>query len=434
MKNFARTILLSGPAFSWRLPLLLGLALWPIPAAQAAMAQPGQSQPAAEIRAQWSQTPPEELRRLAEQGNAEAAYVFGLLEMERGRAAVSAAARHGLAAEPTGPVFKRDEVFPRWEKVARDELLQAVANNNREAQYYWEQIGQKEGAERAKAGFTWVEKAAAQGVIPAQFDAGMFYAERMRYVVVDRDMRVAAAWLQKAADQGHEESLHQLAELHWEGELGPPDLGQAVRLLQRCVDLGCHRAEYQLAMLYANGEGEPRHDGEGPAALLEKARAGGVPLAFWELAQRYRIGFGVAHHPVRTARYYVLITQFENVDWKLQRRVSEVFELLTPAGDPKPNADPETYRFAEYLAVQARAIQEREPAAILQMVEWELAKAADDRTQVFAYFWLSRAQRRGSSAAATARDQLQQTMSAALLAQAEAEVANDLKNETTPSK
>jgi len=157
-------------------------------------------------------------------------------------------------------------------------------------------------------------------------------------------------------------------------------------------------------------------------------------LAFFELAPRYRTGFGVNKNLVRAARYYVLITQLDNVDWKLQRRVDEVFELLNAEGKPRPNADSETHRFAEYLAVQARAIQARDPAAILQMVEWEQASAADERTRVFAYFWLSRAQRRGSVAAATAREQLEKSMSAAELEQARTSIAADLLQENERPK
>jgi TPR repeat protein len=388
----------------------------------------------AEIRAQWAQQPPAELRKLAEAGNGEAAYVYGLQEMEQGRAAVNAAFQHSLAAEPTGPVFKREDVFARWEKVPREDLLKAVASTNREAQYYWSQIGQAEGVARTRQGFTWLQQAAEQGVAPAQFEVGRFYAQKMRYVVVDRDSQAAAKWFQKAADRGHEESNHQLAELYWEGELGRPDLAQTVQLLQRCVDLGCHRAEYQLALLYASGTGEPRHEGEKPTALLEKARAGGVPLAFLELAQRYRIGFGVPKNLVRAARYYVLITQFDNIDWKLRSRVEEIFGLLTPDGKPKPNPDSETAQFAGYLAVQARAIQERDPTAILQMVEWESANADDERTRIFAYFWLSRAQRSGAAAASTARDRLEKIMSATELEQAKTAVAQDLKHEAEQRK
>lgn len=394
---------------------------------KAAQTIPGQAKTAPEIVARWNRVPADELRRRAEQGNAEAVYVFALREMEQGRVAVAAAFKHASAAEPTGPVFKREEVFARWKDVSREKLMEEVAKQNREAQYYWGKLGQNEGSDRAKAGFIWLQKAAEQGLVPAQFDVGMFYAEKMKYVVVDLDNRAAAKWFQKAADQGHEESIHQLAELYWEGGLGWPDFSQTVPLLQRCVDLGCHRAEYQLAMLYASGIGEPRHDGERPAVLLEKARAAGVSLAYLELAQRYRSGFGVSKNLVRSARYYVLITRFDNTGWKLQQRVEEVFNsLLTPEGEPKPNSDSETYRFAEYLAVQARAVQDRDPKAIVQMVEWEMGNGDDERTRIFAYYWLSLAQHRGSSAAVALRNRVEKTMSGAELEKAKADVASTL--------
>jgi TPR repeat protein len=427
MKTYSKRIVQSrGSVHAIRF-LFLTLLVWFELEANSGGPTPGQSDAATKIRVRWQQTSLDELLRLADQGNAEVAYVFALREMEAGRAAVNAAFEHIRAAEPTGPVYNKEEVLARWKGVARDKLLEEVAKQNREAQYYYGHISSNEGVARTKKGFEWLKQAAVRGVVPAQFDTGMFYARRMGYVVVDLDNREAAKWFQKAADQGHEESTHQLAELYWEGGLGWPDFAQTVTLLQRCVDLGCHRAEYQLAMLYASGVGEPRHDGERPGVLLEKARAAEVPLAYLELAQRYRSGFGVSKNLVRSARYYVLITRFDNAGWKLQQRVEEVFNsLLTPEGKPKPNSDPETYRFAEYLAVQARAVQDRDPKAIVQMVEWEMGNGDDERTRNFAYYWLSLAQHNGLPAAVVMRDRVEKTMTAAELEKAKADIAATL--------
>lgn len=410
--------------------LLIVASGWMAMAAPATNSAPAEIKTAMQLREQWGRLPAAELQKLAESGNAEAAYVYGWLEMEQGRETVNTAFQHAKAAEPNGPVFKREEVFARWENVSRDELMKAVAGQNREAQYYWGKVGQGEGVVRTRQGFDWVRKAAEQGIVPAQHAVGMFYARRMKYVVVEADYREAERWFRLAAERGYEESCHQLAELSWEGVLGRPNLSETVTRLQQCVDLGCHRAEYQLAMLYATGVGEPRHDGERPAALLEKARAGGVPLAVLELAQRYRIGFGVPRHPVRAARYYVLLAQLDHLYREMRSQVEAIFELLTPDGNPKPGADLETSRFAEYLSVQTRAIQQLDPAAILQMVELETASSDDRRTRVFAYFWLSRAHRSGGTSALALRDRLAHTMSEDELKEARHAVEQDQQEAT----
>jgi len=370
---------------------------------------------AAEMRAQWDQTAPAELRKLAEAGNAEAAYVLGLQEMEKGREAVEAAFSYVLQAEPQGPVFKWEEVLPRWKDVPRDELMKAVTSGNREAQDYFGRVGQDAGAERERQGFSWIEKAAAHGLVSAQFDVGMAYGHRHGVVVVDLNLSEAGKWLRRAAEQDHEPATHQLADFQLEGLLGQPDLAEALKLIRRCVDQGCHRAEYQLAMLYANGNGEPRNDGEASILLLRKSSAAGTAWAAMELGRRYQTGFGVSLNPVRAAQYYLLASAQGSEDVGLQSRLMMVSECITDDLQPRPTADRGTARLAEALAAIQRARLRNDAHAMLRLGELELNYGEAQIAKVNAYVWFSRAADQGVAAAQQARDSLRKEMTQAEL-------------------
>ena len=351
-----------------------------------------------------------ELHRLAEAGSAEAAYVLGLQEMEKGREAVDAAFSYVMQGEPQGPVFKWEEVLPRWKDVSRDELMKAVTSGNREAQYYFGKVGQDAGAERERQGFAWIEKAAAHGLVSAQFDVGMAYGHRHGVVVVDLNLSEAGKWLRRAAEQDYEPATHQLADFQLEGLLGQPNLAEALELLRRCVDQGCHRAEYQLAMLYANGNGEPRNDGEAPLVLLRKSSAAGIAWAGIELGRRYQTGFGVPLNPVRAAQYYLVASAQGSEDVGLQSRLMVIFECITDDLQPRPTADRGTARLAEALAALQRARLRNDGPAMLRLGELELNYDEARTAKVNSYVWFSRAADQGVAAAQQARDSLRKEM------------------------
>ena len=364
-----------------------------------------------------------ELRKLAEAGNAEAAYVLGLQEMEKGREAVDTAFSYVLKAEPQGPVFKWEEVLPRWKDVPRDELMKAVTSGNHEAQYYYGKVGQDAGAERERQGFAWIEKAAAHGLVSAQFDVGMAYGHRHGVVVVDLNLGEAGKWLRRAAEQDYEPAAHQLADFQLEGLLGQPNLVEALKLLRRCVDQGCHRAEYQLAMLYANGNGEPRNDGEAPLVLLRKSSAAGIAWAGIELGRRYQTGFGVPLNPVRAAQYYLIASAQGSEDVGLQSRLMVIFECLTDDLQPRPTADRSTARLAEALAALQRARLHNDGQAMLRLGKLELIYNDGETSNVNAFVWFSRSAEQGVVAAAQDRDSLREKLTPAELETAKKSLA-----------
>jgi localization factor PodJL len=103
-----------------------------------------------------------------------------------------------------------------------------------------------------KSAAQWFEKAADQGLAPAQYRLGSYYEKG---IGVDRDYAKARAYYQQAAENGNARAMHNLAVLFAEGNDGKPDYAAASEWFRKAADFGVRDSQYNLAILYARGLG-----------------------------------------------------------------------------------------------------------------------------------------------------------------------------------
>jgi localization factor PodJL len=96
------------------------------------------------------------------------------------------------------------------------------------------------------------EKAAAHGLVPAQYRTGNVYEKGLG---VPRDLVAAKTWYQRAADKGNARAMHNLAVLIAEGVGGKPDYATAISWFRRAAQHGVRDSQFNLAVLLARGLG-----------------------------------------------------------------------------------------------------------------------------------------------------------------------------------
>ena len=98
----------------------------------------------------------------------------------------------------------------------------------------------------------WLERAAKQGVAPAQFRLGGFYEKG---IGVKKDLATARDLYLAAANKGNGKAMHNLAVLYAEGIDGPADYTNASHWFREAADHGVMDSQYNLGILYARGVG-----------------------------------------------------------------------------------------------------------------------------------------------------------------------------------
>ena len=97
------------------------------------------------------------------------------------------------------------------------------------------------------------EKAAAQGLAPAQYRVGGHYEKGLG---VTRDVGLAKTWYQRAAEKGNARAMHNLAVLVAEaGANGRPDYGEAATWFRRAAEHGVRDSQFNLGVQQARGLG-----------------------------------------------------------------------------------------------------------------------------------------------------------------------------------
>ncbi|WP_271170033.1 hypothetical protein [Hansschlegelia plantiphila] len=105
------------------------------------------------------------------------------------------------------------------------------------------------------AAAVWLEKAAAQGLAPAQHRLGSLYEKGSG---VSRDILTARRWYERAAASGNVRAMHNLGVIQAEGGLGKPDFTAAATWFRMAAERGLVDSEYNLAVLCARGLGGKR--------------------------------------------------------------------------------------------------------------------------------------------------------------------------------
>ncbi len=103
-----------------------------------------------------------------------------------------------------------------------------------------------------KAAAGWFEKAAAQGLAPAQYRIGSAYEKG---IGVTRNPALAMTWYGRAADAGNIKAMHNLAVMSADGSLGKSDYAKAASWFGKAAVLGVRDSQFNLAILYAKGLG-----------------------------------------------------------------------------------------------------------------------------------------------------------------------------------
>jgi localization factor PodJL len=98
----------------------------------------------------------------------------------------------------------------------------------------------------------WLERAAKQGLAPAQFRLGGLYEKG---IGVKKDPLKARDLYLAAAQKGNAKAMHNLAVLYAEGASGTPDYNSAAVWFRRAADHGVKDSQFNLAVLYARGIG-----------------------------------------------------------------------------------------------------------------------------------------------------------------------------------
>jgi localization factor PodJL len=105
----------------------------------------------------------------------------------------------------------------------------------------------------------WFERAASEGLAPAQYRIGSMYEKG---IGVARDTAIARTWYKKAADAGNARAMHNLAVLSAEVVGIKPDYSEAADWFRKAAQLGVKDSQFNLAILYARGMGVPQDLGQ----------------------------------------------------------------------------------------------------------------------------------------------------------------------------
>ncbi len=139
----------------------------------------------------------------------------------------------------------------------------------------------------------WFQKAAEQGVIPAQYLLGTML---LRGQEIPQDLPGAARWIHAAADNDHAEAQYEYGMMLFDGVGVAQDHQRAFEWFSRAAGQGSVGAQTYVGIMYTNGLGVAQDIGVGMARLREAAERGS-PMAQANLGAMYANGFGVAKDP-----------------------------------------------------------------------------------------------------------------------------------------
>lgn len=137
------------------------------------------------------------------------------------------------------------------------------------------------GPSREKAAFTRTLKSARFGLIEAQYEVGLMYANGLG---VEQDFEKALGWIRQAAERGYTPAQYLLATRYASGIAIERNTHMAFHWFMKAADRGHTKASYRLGKLYAAAQPEAA------AICLERAASEGLAEAQYALAQAYARG------------------------------------------------------------------------------------------------------------------------------------------------
>lgn len=156
-----------------------------------------------------------------------------------------------------------------------------------------------EGVDRdIKAALKWYEKAAENGYVDSQFNLGNMYSNREG---VRRDYQKAFKWYQKAADQGDAEAQAKIGEMYYEGWGVSRDYQKALEMFQKSDHLG--ESQYFLGRMHDHGRGVKK-DIMMAIEWWEKGADQDHPICLFNIANCYENGDGFNRDVDKAIDYY----------------------------------------------------------------------------------------------------------------------------------
>ena len=151
---------------------------------------------------------------------------------------------------------------------------------------------------------------------------------------VAQDSAQARAWLQKAAAQNNITAQYMLGVLYQRGEGGAQDHAKARAWLEKAAAQGSPEAQYRLGLIYESGIGVTPDDAQA-AAWWEKAAAQGHPEAQYNLGIFYKQGRGVAQNTAK-ARVWLEKAAAQTRNEETRQAAQKALQNLNKTGGKKP--------------------------------------------------------------------------------------------------
>ncbi|GLR14748.1 hypothetical protein GCM10007907_35380 [Chitinimonas prasina] len=154
------------------------------------------------------------------------------------------------------PIDEAYAAYARGDKpVALQRYRQLAEQGHALAQFnYAMMLRRGEAGQTQEDWLVWLEKAAAGGVMNANYVLGLAY-ERGDGVPVSQVL--ATRWFKLAAEQGHTEAQLDLGTQYFLGRGAPKDYAEAARWYEKAAEGGNMGAQYLIASMYEHGDGKP---------------------------------------------------------------------------------------------------------------------------------------------------------------------------------
>jgi uncharacterized protein len=146
----------------------------------------------------------------------------------------------------------------------------------------------------------WYRKAAEQGHRLGQYSLGALYRAGRG---VPRDARQASVWIRRAAEQGYALAQYALGSMFEDGEGLPKDQRQAVVWYLKAAEQGNAEAQLSLGIAYDVGRGAPKDDQQA-VNWYRKAAEQGNATAQFNLGVKYDNGRGVSKDSKEAATWF----------------------------------------------------------------------------------------------------------------------------------
>ena len=156
----------------------------------------------------------------------------------------------------------------------------------------------------------WYRKAAEQGLAEAQYWLGAMYDLR---IGVPEDNREAFKWYRKAAEQGHVLGQLFLGSMYGRGEGVPQDYREDFKWYRKAAEQGLAEAQCGLGVMYRLGQGVPQDYKEAVKWYRKAAEQGLAEAQFW-LGTVYYKGQGVPQNYIKAYAWFNLAASQGDAD------------------------------------------------------------------------------------------------------------------------